>query len=405
MSDANLRVFSLHPLTPLMFRTPKPFDLGESAESLYLPQPGTIVGMIRSAIWEALNKSFDPHELSKKPEFTGVYLIDGEFKTTYNFKWRLVGPYLYKYKGNDKGVYYPLPLDVFVVEQASNTCKRKRIFDLVIPHEKSMRELSDLFGIMGSPMPATQKYLRELLTKKIKRMPNVFIHIDDMKRLLNIAYEERSEDHPIIKEVRIKQVRDIFRRYEEPHVKLDRQKKTVEMYEGKGLYFTTRRVILNEDWRIIFGLVSLEDELENYFDKLNNRIARLGGEGGLVRIQEEKNIRFIEYQYFQNLDQEVDKRLKLVIASPTPLINDSGDDTWYPPKLGVPRYYAIRQTLVGGWDYCKQMPKPLHRGIGDGSVYCYELKNRFTYRDLILDRIHVPEEFRGAYGSVLIGKW
>ena len=113
-----MRIFSLEPLTPLMFRRAKPFETGGRAESLYMPAPSTIVGMIRSAIWESQGKNFSKQDLAREPDFTGMRQVSpNTYRSTYNFKWRLIGPYLWKTAGGDSGIYYPLPLDVFIHEQ------------------------------------------------------------------------------------------------------------------------------------------------------------------------------------------------------------------------------------------------------------------------------------------------
>jgi len=389
----DMRIFRLKPLTPLLFRTPKPFDLGERADSLYYPPPSTIVGMVRSIICELKNISFDAVSLSKYSGFTGVYNLQNEFHSTYNFKWRLIGPYLLD-GGNN--VYYPLPMDVFVSESDQN-------IDVIMPHRESMDELKYLSGLDGGAIVDVithENLLRNFLSRKIKRYSNMFIHIDDMQRILCSKYDGKK-----ITNLRIIAINDIFINIEEPHIKLDRDYKTVEIREGKGLYFTTTKVMLRDKWSFIFGIVALKEEINEYFEHLDGKIAKFGGEGGLVEVQEVTGkVKFIENNYLKNLDQELPSNLRIILTSPA-LFEEGGKYLWYPPNLGTPKFYTIQETLVGGWDYLKNTPKPLCVGVNKGSVYCYELKKTLKFRQLITDRIHVPDNFKGAYGSLLIGEW
>jgi len=392
-SQLRIRVFSMEPLTPLMFRIPKPFGYGERAESLLYPQPSTLVGMIRSIVWESLNKSFDAQTLLGDSKFTGVIKTDkGQIESTYDFDWRLIGPYLQKIKGKDKGVYYPLPLDVFVHDEDD---ARK----IIIPDKNSMNIVSELFG-KGEPIVRIinqRNYLEEFLKERIKK-PIGFIHQNDMEKLLNHEYDGSQID-----EARIYYLNEIIQTVDEPHLAIDKEKKTVLIREGKGFYFITRKIRLNKEWRFIFGVISLDTSIEKYFNNLDNKISRFGGESGYVKIKEE-NIQLIEHKQIKKWNEEVPKMLRLVLTSPAVFIKDN-KDTWYPTCLKEPEYHTIRITSIGGWDYLTQSPKPLHRGVDMGSVYCYKNIQEFKYGDLIIIRKHIAIEFQGAFGSTLIGIW
>ncbi len=391
-----IRVFSLRPLTPLLLRSFKPFEIGGRAESLRFPSPSTLVGMIRSIIWESQGKNFDPQLLANEKNFTGVVASDGVYYSTYNFKWRLIGPYLYRTSDPNKGVYYPAPLDIFVIENRN---------EIIMPDKWSMNELNRLFGTIGVPMfRMDQHKLQISMEGKIKRLIGSFIHMDDLKRIINTEYNGSS-----MQNVRVCELDKIVKGVEEAHVAIDHTKKIVQIDErGKGHYFTVRRLILEDGWVFVFGIISLDKSIDRLFDHLDGKIARFGGEGGRVLIREEENIKLIEHDYIDKLDDTVPSRLRLILTNPAVFLDSHGLDSPYPqtPNASKLRYFAIKSTLVGGWDYVRNLPKPLHRGVDMSSVYCYELESKeLTYRDLMAERKHIPDEFRGAYGSVLVGIW
>jgi len=390
-----VRVFSLKPITPLLFRSFKPFEIGGHAESLNFPSPGTLAGMIRSVVWESQGKNFDPQSLANERDFTGVLESQGIYYSTYKFKWRLLGPYLYKVSGSDKGVYYPTPLDIFIIEDQN---------EIMMPDRQSMNELEKLFESPGAPMfRIDQSALKKIMEGKIKRSMGSFIHMDDLKMIINMGYNGNS-----MRDVRIYRPNDIFDVVEESHVAIDHERKTVRIDErGKGHYFTVRRLILKDDWIFLFGIIPLDKKIDPLFDHLDGKMARFGGEGSYVLIKEE-DIRLIEHDYLGRLNDPVPSQLRLILVSSAVFLDNNGLDSPYPqiPSTNELRYFSIKSTLIGGWDYARNMPKPLHRGIDMSSVYCYELKaQKLTYGDLVIEREHIPDEFKGAYGSVLIGVW
>lgn len=394
MRDINIRVFAIEPLTPLMFRKPKPFELGDLAESNLYPSPATIAGMIRSVIWEALDRSFNPQSLIEDSKFTGVIRKDNRIESTYNFEWRLIGPYLQKINGDNAGIYYPAPTDIFIHEETN---------DVIMPDINSMKELSNLLNTDGGFIPNIndKNILQDLLRFKLKSVSGKFIHIDDLRAILN---------HKSPRQIRLASFDDILERKREAHIALDHEHKTLIFTStGKGLYFTTSKIVLKRDWRFIFGVITLSNEIDNYFDHLNGKIARFGGEGGYVRIHEIE-VELIEHDYIKKglLCKPLPTPVKLTLTSPAVFLDNNDYNVAWPciiknNNIYRPNYYAIKQVLVSGWDYISNKPKSLHIGIDAGSVYYYEvLPKDITYYDIIVKRIHVAENFRGAYGSTLV---
>lgn len=388
MSGINIRVFAIEPLTPLMFRKPKPFGLGDLAESNLYPSPGTIAGMIRSVVWESLNRSFNPQSLAKDFKFTGVRK-NKEIESTYDFEWRLIGPYLQKTEGKDAGIYYPAPIGVFIREGTNDVMK---------PDINSMKVLSGLLNVEGGFIPdiCNKDVLNDLLHSKLKSVSDKFIHIDDLREILNNRYPQQ---------VRLVSFDDILKSVEEAHLAIDRQHKILKITpEGKGLHFTTYRIVLKKNWRYIFGIIPLDNTISRYFDHLNGKIARFGGEGGYVRIHE-IDVELIEHDYIKRnlLRRPIPTSARLILTSPAVFLDANGYNVAWPHYIHKPDYYAIKQVLIGGWDYVLDKPKTLHIGVNLGSVYYYErMSQQIMYYDIIVERKHVAKNFRGAYGSTLV---
>ncbi len=396
-----LRIFSLEPLKPLLFRKPTPFEIGESAESYRLPPVSTIAGMVRTALWEVRNKTFSPDSLVNESSFTGVVERGGEFYSTYNFKWKLFGPYLLR---NNK-VFYPVPLDTFKVKDK-----------VVSACPDSMESLKQLFNLeKGGFTVDLIKYAREVSKGEVEPLGGKFISANSFKNFLTGASDQEIK----MNQLELVSLPNVISPVDEAHIKLSKEMKTLEISGGKGFFYRTVKIMLREGWRIVFGVYVPDNEINSYFDSLNGQVARLGGEGGLVKVREERNVKLLEEELEK--DSSIEGRFKLILTGTT-VFYDGREDQWYPliwdrngkqcMELGKVKYYSLSHTLIGGWDYVRGKPKEMHYGVDAGSVYYYSKLNqnlasseKLTYGDVVFERRLIHPDLRGIYGSALVGRW
>lgn len=393
MSHIKLFVFKLKPLTPLFFRTPHPFDVGGHAEGANWPQPSTIAGMIRSAAWDVSRLQFSADDLASQPEFTGVKKYDNEYVSSYNFDWRIVGPYLYCEEGGN--VYYPSPLDLISYEDGD----RKVVEFADRTYSNELKDMID-FHYEGL-------FLNKILTSKRKiivaqTLDNTFIRQDILRSLLEgtrdrFELDDSEKHHPKV----IISVSDVIEETITSHISLD-DRKILKVKDGRGYYFRIKQIHLREGWNYVFGIISLNSKLDEYFKKLDNHIARFGGEGGFVKISRDDDIELIEKLYLNKLDDQLPSKFRFMLTSPAVFI-DGDHNVPRPNTRGIRIFgYAIKKFIIGGWDYLNNRIKAMHFGVDKGSVFYAENVGNLSYRDIVAKRVHIPSDFRGAYGSSLI---
>lgn len=171
--------------------------------------------------------------------------------------------------------------------------------------------------------------------------------------------------------------------------------------EGK-LYI--RNVIRLEEG---FGLaVSLERDLE-----LDGEVARLGGDGRLVRVSRASLT-------VPSPPQGLDARLKVYLASPCWF--SAGDrPRWLQAGIGMVPGTTVGVRLVGaalraaspigGWDLARQEPRPMRHMVGAGSVLFLEVTEgdplaavRALHDRSICDDSALA---RAGFGLAFVGRW
>ncbi|MEM1659486.1 MAG: type III-B CRISPR module-associated Cmr3 family protein [Candidatus Jordarchaeales archaeon] len=358
----------MKPRGELLFRTPTPFALGGYAETQPRPSEFSVAGMLRSAIMDLSEEKDIPKDVLEE--------ILGKAKgyTTYDFCWKLVGPYFLK---GDSEVFYPIPLDVFVIEEEG---ARIRLADWLIPQ---LEEVNGEFRELLAP----SAFKGESARKRYWLVSSKF-----MKKYLD---GERGFD-----EKEAVRGGDVYRLKTHPHVKLSRETKTVEVVGGEGMYFAVERLVLRDGWSFIAG-VQLDncgkpDKVKEVFLNLNGTIARLGGEGGLVELEVREAKSLLEAEAGGNVGDG--GRVRLVLTS-SAVFGDGSRSSFLPNLSGV-KGCACARVAVGGWDYVANKPKELRFGVAPGSVYYLE----GVQPSITLSRVHVHPDYRNVLGSCLIAK-
>lgn len=416
MSSYEFIPIILEPLTPLLFRTPKPFEIGGEAYTEEWPNPSTISGMLRNAILESIlidNKKttilFDREKfreflVGRIEEFKFIAKIsgvkrdkEGDYFSTYDFAWRLVGPYFFDLKHNE--VYYPIPMDYLPILD-DLTLK------IEVPDLREALDVKDLFELdyFGVPIVGIEKEYEAIFS-------NYVIKSQALRSYIKCEETTRHNCIKIVPEIIEKKIT--------PHIELRRDTKTLRITRGKGHYFIVESVNFRKDWCIVIGVIAPQD-IAKYFKIINGKIVRFGGEFGLVKIHIREDIKnkFIENDYVNRLSEPIcencDKNLLLRITFTNPgVFYENGEYVPYLSKINTPSGhklkligFSMRRVIISGWDYLKNKPKDTIYGCDKSSVYYFELENKdalesLTYR-FIIDREIIAEEYRGAFGSFIV---
>lgn len=358
----------MRPRGELLFRTPTPFALGGYAETQPRPSEFSVAGMLRSAIMDLSEERHIPQDVLEE--------ILGKVKeyTTYDFSWKLVGPHFLRGNGE---VFYPIPLDVLATEDKG---ARIRLADWLIPQ---LEEVDGKFVELLAPTAFNGESAR----KKYWLVSSRF-----MEEYLGGGREFDEKEA----------VRggDVYKLKTHPHVKLDRDTKTVEVMNGEGMYFAVERLALRDGWSFIAG-VQLDgckrlDRVRDAFLDLDGRIARLGGESGLVSLEVREAKHLLEAKMGDDVGDG--DRVRLVLTSSA--VFGDGDRSSFIPKLAGVRGCACARVVVGGWDYAANKPKELRFGVAPGSVYYLERGQP----GIVSGRVHVHPDYRNVLGSCLMAK-
>lgn len=372
------------PLGELFFRTPIPFVLGGYAETRTTPPEFGVAGMLRSSIMDLRDAGL----LDVEDELLSKVLDLGGGHTTYNFCWRLVGPHLYR----DGEVFYPMPMDVFKKEEGESG-KQDQSQGGGQEGGKVTFMLGDYLIEQLTPIPSGRGFeLRRLLGPAVldgEEARGWLASASFMKRYLEGEREFRCvEGRDVVRE------RDVVEKRIFPRVKLDRERKTVEIRDGEGMYYSLEKLILREGWGFIAGVWLDEcSDAADVFLKLDGYTVRFGGRSGMVRLE----VRWAKSLLERGLNWDVSGEARLLLTS-SAILGDGGY-TSFLPSLNV-EGGVWRQVWIGGWDYAAGRPKAMYAGVAPGSVY--------YLRDVsggdVLERKFVHPDYRRVLGSSLIAK-
>lgn len=360
----------MKPRTELVFRTPTPFAMGGYAETLPRPPEFSIAGMIRSAIRDLAYTE----GTNASPKILGT----NKKYTTYDFCWKLVGPY-FLHNGR---VYYPTPMDVFVDE--SDT---KR-------NEEGVFKLPDWLIPQLEPYPnGSAGSFREVLA------PSVFSGDQAWRRYWLVSSEfmrKYLEGEKVIngKDEAVGES-EVLLRKKFVSVQLERKSKTVKIKMGEGQQFTVEKVYLKDGWSFIAGVWLKEcEEKAETFRQLDGKTVRLGGEGSFVELE----VREAQVLLEKDVKEQSFEKARLVLTSSA--IFKMNDKSTFLPSLGEVKGCACARIVIGGWDYVTNNPKATLFGVVPGSIYYIENVSS----NIVLDRNYVHPSYRNILGSSLIAE-
>lgn len=391
--------FLVEPQTPLVFSMPQSISLGGYARTRYpLPLPSTISGMIRTAIFEYIlnSKNLSEKDLKEKWEEYEYLLGDKESYTGMN--WTLIGPYI-AVEDADITVYYPVPIDLFLISEHKGLYfENEKLFvfkvnwDALSGFRKMLIDCGDDTYFTISPAVLGEDIRVDYSKGESKKLLSRFIHIQGMRNYLegkidNEDYEEVTHDFGYF-----------AKKTEVVGVFLDPEKKTVKFEASssgvlKGLYYTVEKIWYRKSTYIVFGIRTEDDDTARVIETaLDNRILRLGGEGGLVFVRKEDNIKLLEEE---NKYIEDSGKIKLILTSPAVMRGG-----YVYPKMKGLVGYAVSDEMYSGWRLIDNKSRPTIICAGSGSVFYFE-----DTPINVFERGYVRSEYSKIFGSALISRW
>lgn len=407
--------YVIRPLVPLLFRKPKPFEVGGIAETYKVPLPFTTAGLLASkAYHDELIQPTGSYEenIEKALEALGIRLIRGPL------------PALIKGNLVLRDIYLPTPQDLFICNNPRcSICFEGRLEELkrepngikTIPSVcpecgDSAKPLASEVPFLPADSDITKKYISGCLEKSFGRKEEI---VDSLKKLA-------------------KPFKEAFKSKSRPGVFIERETKSVRA----GFFYRAERVEYLEemeaDTTISAGyyldVVGRDIKLPKY------TIASLGGERGVVEFSEHREWQTLDRYYKDLLNislNEVLERIaesrifKLWLLTPSILLTVDGKCTWNPEtskigsfktRLSLRFNVEIEGAVVGksirvsGWDYAKNRVKKMYIAVPPGSIYYFRVDKieindaRMLIESLILKQNLSDESFlyRIGFGTVII---
>lgn len=394
--NENFLELFLQPLTALVFGKTKTLETSGVTYSYYpLPLPSTVAGMIRSVILEHIcTNSSD-----KKKCFNNHKDLLGDYGKYTGMKWVLIGPYLARLIESEVRVYYPQPIDTVIIERRNQSKDKGPEFSVVQMgyDEELLRTLMKRF--MDAHKHVYKDDLLPILVDKKKKSEQgggYVISAQLMKRYLDKNYRKLQGVTPNSGDVVT--LSDIVKKKEDIGITLDKQKQVAigatlggMMYRVERLHYKT-----DEGWGIYVAIysenTSIVEEIKNIFSK-NEIIAKLGGEGGIVKVSivDDSNLIEKDPKYTQT-----NKRSRLILTTPA-IMNDQ---YVIPSQIAQKLYGVFTEELITGWSLIKDTPRKTLIGVKSGSIFIINPKSTIS----IFSRDYVFPEYRKLFGSALIGE-
>jgi CRISPR-associated protein Cmr3 len=358
---------SIESLDLLMFRDGKPFSAGDDhlARSIFPPHPITVAGFLRAMLVEAAGSL---EEAARRFGPIGDSDSYGDFRLT-----RLL-------LSKDGAFFVPAPADLVVPKRSSQASPGL------------LRPLRELPFRTSTNMPDSNLAVLWPSLPDIVEGARGFVAVADLHRYL-IEAQPPPKVYP----------ERCFTLHEpRTQVGIDAARRTA-----------AERQLYTVDYLRLLEGVSIIASFEGIKWPLQGGVARMGGEGRLVRFRETLRP--------QSCDTEAvaraiaaRRRFKLVLL--TPAIFQPG---WRPGErlsslleaAGVSARLvgaAVNRSLpIGGFDLRSRRPKPMRLAAPAGSVYFYEIQDGDPYR-LVPQCNLAPvsdEHWQAGMGIAALGTW
>jgi CRISPR-associated protein Cmr3 len=352
-----MRLF-LEPTEPLLFRTGRPFDAGESgfAETLFPPTPETMQGAVRTAIASYWDSSKTIEEVFNDPDLTNLI---GSRKLGYG-RFRITGLSLGRRRGDGKiERLFPAPAHLLTIDNKRD--KPDRL--LLKPQKLGYMRCSDLAENSYYLFP------KEALEPEGKREP-----FEDW--LTESGLEKVLRSHLQLEEDEIAPEEKILSRESRLGIGMDNARKTTK----EGLLYQTQVIRLQPDYGFVVD-IRLRDpakELDTpYFesfveDDQTQRLLKLH-DGGWVMLGGER--RMARFEVLPTTTSTLEKKRGKLLYLATPAALDGG---WLPDTFSTPPITAAidHYKSIGGWELnptnAGGNSKTMRRCVPAGSVYFFE---------------------------------
>lgn len=371
-----MKIF-IEPNDILMFRDGRPFAGGDDhfAKGIFPPSPATFYGALRSHILSNCWSEFDRYKLEPEqmPENIRSEIGTPEELGTLALRQFTLA------KRNSVGVtqFFPMPIDI-VKEKGSQIKKVHILKPARLPASRMITDmpcgLDNLWIHSENPMEAVSG----------------FLSTDEMRRYL-MGETPSGETEP----------EKLFEIEERTGIRKNRNKRSVET---GGLY-SVEFVRLNED-------AGFAVEVENTKLLPESGMLRLGGDNRSARYSSgswsEIPVEAIKKKIAET------KHFKLVLTTPA-VFNKGWLPGWINSDTLQGEIGGIAARLVsacvgkpigiGGYDFVKNMPKPMKKAVPAGSVYYFELVSGSV--DSLFERLWLKsisdERAQEGFGITLTG--
>lgn len=348
-----MRLF-IEPAEPLLFRTGRSFDAGESsfAETMFPPTPETLQGAVRATIATYWDTSISPEEAFLNPRLTSLI---GSRGSGYG-RFRIIGLSLGRRK-DDKTVerIFKAPAHFITVEGHNTLLKPQEMH-----HEVKNSDLVEIKYILSpiEDLKGKRESFDDWLTESgLEKILRYDLHLTQSERIREDEICKREARLGISMDNTSKTTMDGYLY----------QTQVIRMQPGYGFVID----IHLRDPASIQGTAYLESLLDD--DQTRQELDFLPDNGWLLLGGERRTARFqILPSSTRGIEQKKQGKL-LYLATPAAL-----NDGWQPGKLTVsPITAAIeRYQSIGGWELDpannRGSNKIMRRCVPAGSVYFFQ---------------------------------
>jgi|GEM_PF-3952296 len=370
----NLNFYKISPLDTLFFRDGHPYNLGESnqnnVESIFPPNPYTIVGGLRAAI--AKNLGWDGKS-SWTDQITSKIGSDDNLNNL-----SFYGPFIMVENDKNKEILFPLPKNIRLKKsEENNDINEKPIKSYQLKKIKPNNTLLSDIGEINYPLEPNDDSGKYIYI-------NGYVNKSDLERLLE------DEEENIINEINVYTNDYIFEKEYIVGIKRNASKLTVE----EGNLFSRRFVRMKDNIHLIIGCHGCEELLT----KINGSLIMLGGESKGAYVQKIDNIEL------PKVKSNHGSKFIVYFATPTRLSSEISLNKEIKDIKNAKLVSGCidKPAMIGGWD-SRKGPKELKPFIPAGTVFFMENNKNDGIEDL--NNTKIGEDSNFGFGHILIGKW
>lgn len=381
-----MQYYWIDALSPLVFRSGKPFGAQSDTQDIIFPLPSSAAGLVRT-LWAQQQHDFS-----------------GKFDTT---KLKQIATHgIFLAQRDDSGslkIFAPKPADaLYLKNKDTDTVELIRLSPHALPENGGC----DLPHKDLLPVCLPKDEHDKTLKGKPQSGKAFWLLSDwlDWANGKNLSFEDVDKNGVNLPNIDTR-----------THVAIDRDtlaSQDGQLYQTAAYDFANARQPHHQGWkdtRLGFVLATPQN--------LQNDTVRFGGEGRLSRLE---NVNLAENPFRQPEISSQNRTIKLTLL--TPAIFAQG---WLPKWLDAKtlegelphtqirvklRAAALERWLpVSGWDLAEKCPKAMRKAVGAGSVYWLEILENFDehyLKSLAYQSISDDEQDKkDGFGIVAVSKW